>query len=437
WVAAAAACPTATAIWLSPPTTSPIAYSPGVRVCWWRSTRISPPSVRRRSRPSVGTEVVKPRNEYTVSGSSVSPSPRWRQRSPSNSSSPAPSQRTPAARAAAPSSPPSPPSYGNALTRREKARRKPACEPMSRLWPYTPMWAELASKASQIGHRRSAPQANALAPQGPGRRSRRPVAIITMRACQRRPPASTSKPSSAAAMRSTRNGSNGTCTEPACRRRRCSSSRPPTPPGKPGQLLLSGIQRARLSPVSKTTQERWKRRRYSAAVSPAGPPPTMATSIMPMPRLPDRRHLGPGRRQRGEKRGASAPPARGEVAVGSRPAPVAGADVVADAPMQVVRRKPEPLGDARPAAARILAPGLDQAAAGAPGGPRQGAGVIHVARAHAVPERIDDQRARRLEVARDLVDERVAVARRVAVHVVQAQVDPVVAGPRPRRLLRR
>src|SRR5690606_28269085 len=100
WVAAAAACPTATAIWLSPPTTSPIAYSPGVRVRWWRSTGISPTSVRRRARPSVGTdaveatnehtasgssvapapsvgaEVVKPRNEYTVSGSSVSPSPR-------------------------------------------------------------------------------------------------------------------------------------------------------------------------------------------------------------------------------------------------------------------------------------------------------------------------------------------------------------------------
>src|SRR5690606_28677593 len=38
WVAAMAACPTATAIWFSPPTMSPIAYRPGIRVRWCRST---------------------------------------------------------------------------------------------------------------------------------------------------------------------------------------------------------------------------------------------------------------------------------------------------------------------------------------------------------------------------------------------------------------
>src|SRR5690606_37688182 len=63
WVAAAAAWPTATAIWLSPPTISPMAYSPGVSVCWCWSTSISPPGVRVTARPSVGTEVVKPRKE--------------------------------------------------------------------------------------------------------------------------------------------------------------------------------------------------------------------------------------------------------------------------------------------------------------------------------------------------------------------------------------
>src|SRR5690606_2513345 len=76
WVAAAAACPTATAIWFRPPTMSPIAYSPGVSVCWCASTAISPPGVRVSARPSVGTEVVKPRKEYTVSGSTTPPSLR-------------------------------------------------------------------------------------------------------------------------------------------------------------------------------------------------------------------------------------------------------------------------------------------------------------------------------------------------------------------------
>src|SRR5690606_2684360 len=61
WVAAAAAWPTATEIWLRPPTMSPMAYRPGVAVSWWRSTRISPPSVRSTCSPSIGTEVSKPR----------------------------------------------------------------------------------------------------------------------------------------------------------------------------------------------------------------------------------------------------------------------------------------------------------------------------------------------------------------------------------------
>ena len=36
--------PIATLIWLSPLTTSPISYRPSMLVCWWPSTRNSPPA---------------------------------------------------------------------------------------------------------------------------------------------------------------------------------------------------------------------------------------------------------------------------------------------------------------------------------------------------------------------------------------------------------
>src|SRR5690606_28260719 len=160
--------------------------------------------------------------------------------------------------------------------------------------------------------------------------------------------------------------------------------------------------------------------------SPAGPPPTMATSIIPGPlRLP-RAPPWAGARQRGEKRGRSAtpdrrgarpaPPAgrlagRGlEVVVRPRPAAVAGAHVLADARMQpVVGFEFELRGHAGPAAARVRAPGIDHAAAGTAGRARQGAGVVKVARTHAALQGLDQHRARRFQVARDLVDEGFAV----------------------------
>src|SRR5687767_14403011 len=62
------------------------------------------------------------------------------------------------------------------------------------------------------------------------------------------------------------------------------------PSGKPGQLRVSGMRRARLPPASSNSTLRRKRARYVAATSPAGPAPMMmqsyTRSLRPLFRLP-------------------------------------------------------------------------------------------------------------------------------------------------------
>src|SRR5690606_1004539 len=128
-------------------------------------------------------------------------------------------------------------------------------------------------------HSRSAPQATASSTQGAsGSLSASPVARITHRACQDRWSPDSTKPSSPPSILSICTDSKRASNSIACAFILRSSSTPATPFGNPGQLLLSGIHFARLSPASSTRHERRKRPRYVAAVSPAGPPPTTTTS---------------------------------------------------------------------------------------------------------------------------------------------------------------
>src|SRR5690606_39341684 len=127
-VAAIAAWPTATAIWLSALTTSPMAYRPSMLACRWASVCSAPssstaaPSSRassdRASLPSTG---------YRVSYSRELPSSKATVQE-------AASQRSPRVEAAS-----------MASTRREKVRRKSACRVASAAGPSTPMRSSVAS----------------------------------------------------------------------------------------------------------------------------------------------------------------------------------------------------------------------------------------------------------------------------------------------------
>ncbi len=116
---------------------------------------------------------------------------------------------------------------------------------------------------------------------------------------------------------------------------------------------------------------------------------------------------------------------------GDRPRPaVVRRDEALLQPMEGRRSRldAEALRDHAPALAAVGLPHVDDVAAGPADDLRDRAGVVHVARGPAtVQQQVGDQVTRRAVVAHHLVDERVAVAGAVAVHVAEPRVHPDVA----------
>ena len=116
----------------------------------------------------------------------------------------------------------------------------------------------------------------------------------------------------------------------------------------------------------------------------------------------------------------------------SRPA-VVGRHKTLLQPMELRRTRLDAhaLGQRAPTLATVALPVVGHVAARPSDDLGDGAGVIHVARRPAaVDQQVSDQVARGAVVAHHLVDEGIAVARAVAIHIRQLGVDPDVAAAR-------